>query len=231
MMKTLCNFTFGTAMAAIFTFSGLQQGEATVFVSGWTVVDNSFSADPAGNYGETGTWNNDTFNVQWAPNHRYAGTTAGPATSTANWTFLGLTPGIFAVAVSYSWDHNRPIDAPYSINGGTTLGTDLFLVSQDVSTPATGPPTLSGVNFETLTTTYVQTSGTLVVTLSNVSADSPGAQFVIADAVAIQRLADLPPASVPEPTTYAMSLIGLVGLGLFVWRSRRAASLARSILI
>jgi len=35
--------------------------------------------------------------------------------------------------------------------------------------------------------------------------------------------AEAPPAGVPEPSTYALGLIGLAGLGLFAWRRRRVA--------
>jgi hypothetical protein len=32
---------------------------------------------------------------------------------------------------------------------------------------------------------------------------------------------DAPPAGVPEPSTYALGLIGLAGLGLVIWRRRK----------
>jgi hypothetical protein len=208
-------------LALLVVGHSLQEARATVIVSGWTVIDNSFANDAQGTYTEAGTWNIDFFNAQWGTDHRYAATTPGVNTHTATWNFLGLTSGIYEVAVSYSWDHNRPNNAPYSINGGTTLGVDLFSVSQDVSTPPSGVPTLSdggAVPFQTLTSTYALTGSSLAVVLGSNAA--PG-EFVIADAVAIRRAGDLPVAADPAPEPASVALWSLLCLAAVAYGAVR----------
>jgi parallel beta-helix repeat protein len=99
------------------------------------------------------------------------------ADATANWTFTGLTPGYYQVAVTYASGSPYYNEAPYSVLGdnGQPLGT----VSVDQgSLPSGGWYALPG--------TFSITGNTLAVSLSDKIGNT--SDHVNADAVRIQRI-------------------------------------------
>jgi parallel beta-helix repeat protein/VCBS repeat-containing protein len=119
----------------------------------------------------------------------HVGSTAADAT--ANWTFTGLTPGLYQVAVTYAsgtyYDgsayHYYYWDAPYTVLGdkGVSLGTTY--IYQD-SAPSSFKD--AGVNWQSLPGLFGISGTTLTVSLS----DDVGGNYdnINADAVRIQRI-------------------------------------------
>lgn len=112
-------------------------------------------------------------------------TFAGPGsgTETATWTFSGLTPGLYRVSTTWSPDPNRATNAPFTVfDSSSPLGT--VLVNQEVA-----PDDLfdAGSFWEDLGSSFAITSDTLAVWLTDLADE-----FVIADAIRIERVGDLP---------------------------------------
>jgi hypothetical protein len=104
---------------------------------------------------------------------------AGTGTETANWSFTGLTAGVFKVSVTYSIHPNRATNAPFTVlNGAISLGT--ILVDQEL---APNDFFAGGAGWRYLGN-FAITGTTLNVSLSNLANE-----YVIADAVRIERLA------------------------------------------
>ncbi len=112
----------------------------------------------------------------------------GAGDDVASWTFAGLNPGQYAVAVTWTHDHNRASDAPFSVLDGGTLVAASEL-NQQV------PPSefeADGVYWNTLDVVTI-VGDTLVVQLSD-AADGR----LNADAVRILRVGDLPAGPVAQ---------------------------------
>ncbi|MCI0463286.1 MAG: DUF1800 family protein, partial [Gemmataceae bacterium] len=103
----------------------------------------------------------------------------GSGTNTASWTFAGLAPGQYRVAVTWPEATNQASNAPFTVLDGTTaLAT--VAVNQRVA-----PATFSdgGTPFHDLGTIFRITGTTLTVRLTN---QANG--IVVADAARIQRV-------------------------------------------
>ena len=112
--------------------------------------------------------------------HRYSA--AGDGSDTATWTF-SVTPGEYRVSASWTGGRNRATDAPFTVtDGANPLATVLKNQKQK-------PDDFSGVglSWEDLGGTYAITGTTLRVSLSNAAN-----QYVIADAVRVERVGELP---------------------------------------
>jgi hypothetical protein len=91
---------------------------------------------------------------------------AGNGSSTANWAFAGLTPGIYSVQATWPAYSNRASNAPYTVSeNGTTLGS--YTVNQLVA--PSGATDGSGVPWQPLETIVVNPGGTVNVQLSNLA--------------------------------------------------------------
>ena len=104
----------------------------------------------------------------------------GDGAAVATWT-VPVTPGVYDIAVSWSQQPNRATDAPYSVYDDGTL-LDSAQVNQELV-----PSDFSdlGVSWHRIGT-YSVLGGEIVVTLGN-----DANEFVIADAVRVERIADL----------------------------------------
>ncbi len=109
----------------------------------------------------------------------------GDGSGAASWSFT-VTPGQYKVAATWAAHPNRATNAPYEVYDGVT-DLDTVPVNQRVA-----PDDFSdrGAAWETLGTFTIR-GGTLLVELSD-NADG----LLIADAVRIERLGDLPPAQI-----------------------------------
>jgi hypothetical protein len=109
---------------------------------------------------------------------------------TATWNFTGLTPGVYRVSATWSEFSNRATDAPFSIDGGSAI-----LVNQELAPAADAVE--GGSNFQDLSVSHTVTGTTLTVSLTDVGAN----QYVIADAIRIERLSPLMAAGAQPPSS------------------------------
>jgi hypothetical protein len=112
---------------------------------------------------------------------------AANAGNTATWTFTGLTTGAYQVSATWTPHANRATNSPFSIFDGSALrGT--VLVNQELA-PVVGV-TESGTDFQHLGQFNIA-GDTLIVKLTDVGTNG----YVLADAMRIERLGDIPAAS------------------------------------
>ena len=115
---------------------------------------------------------------------------AGTGSKVATWTFT-VTPGLYQVAATWVAQSNRATNSPFTVADGTTaLGT--VAVNQQL---APTDFTDQGVGWKTLGS-FTISGNTLVVTLTNAAN-----QYVVADAIRIQKIANQPVAAVFDGTT------------------------------
>jgi hypothetical protein len=114
-------------------------------------------------------------------------TDPGDGSRIATWTFPAA-PGQYRVAATWSDHANRATNAPFSVLDGSMLLTTV-LVNQQL--PPAGLPPDAGSNWFPLGGTLLVTGNSVVVRVTNAANG-----FVIADAVRLERLGDLP--SAPE---------------------------------
>jgi len=101
----------------------------------------------------------------------------------AQWTFSGLTPGTYRVSATWTPNANRATNAPYTIyNGAASAATVLSTVTVNQELAPVGG-TFSGATFQDLVASAVITGTTLTVRLA-----SNANEFVIADAIRIERI-------------------------------------------
>ncbi|MEX2175037.1 MAG: choice-of-anchor D domain-containing protein [Pirellulaceae bacterium] len=125
---------------------------------------------------------------------------AGSGAEVARWT-ANVTPGRYQVAVTWYTDPNRATDAPFSVlSGGANLGTVRVNQEQQPADFTDG-----GVSWKSLGIFDI-TGADLVVALSNAANE-----FVIGDAVRIERIGDLAPA--PTDAAAADALFSDFGAG------------------
>jgi hypothetical protein len=107
----------------------------------------------------------------------------GTGRDVAAWSFT-VTPGVYRVATTWTPHANRAPDAPYTVNdGGRALGTvrvDQRQAPADFSE--------AGVGWHHIGQPFQITSSTLLVRLT----DAARGTVVVADAVRIERISDLP---------------------------------------
>ena len=107
---------------------------------------------------------------------------ASNGSETATWQFDDLIPGVYQIAATWSPNHNRATNAPYSIFDGNVEANSLLstaMVNQELAPDDFDD---SGANWEVISTATV-TGNRLSVQLTN-----KANQFVIADAVRIERI-------------------------------------------
>ncbi len=171
-----------------FTVKGVVAGQqiiddtAASFAGSWNVVSGS------GGYGGS-----------------YHTAQGGTGSSTATWSFTGLTPGNYRVSVTYKTQPNvvQATNAPFTVTSGANTVT--VAVNQEI--PA-GDLADQNTFWEDLATTFaVDNSGTLTVQLTNAANE-----FVTADAVRIERLVD-PQVQVLNGSSVVADGSGLVDIG------------------
>lgn len=117
----------------------------------------------------------------------------GTGTTTASWTFTNLPPGQYRVHASWTGIFLNATNAPFTVFDGTTaVGT--VLANQEVASSGFN---WSNTNWKELGTFDI-TGNTIRVTLTNAANDR-----VVADAVRVERIGDLP---APEGASAASSL-------------------------
>jgi subtilisin family serine protease len=107
---------------------------------------------------------------------------AGSGSDAATWTFT-MTPGVYRVSATWTTHANRATNAPFTVfDGATALST--VLINQELA-----PNDLNdqGASWEDIGT-FTITDTTLVVRLTD-----NANEFVIADAIRIARIGELPP--------------------------------------
>jgi hypothetical protein len=113
---------------------------------------------------------------------------AGNGTTVARWS-ANVTPGQYRVAVSWSPQSNRATNSPYTVyDGSTSLGA--VAVNQQLS-PADF--SAAGIGWKSLGTFNITGSSMSVALGDNAN------NYVIADAVHIERIGDLPTTPPPQP--------------------------------
>lgn len=113
--------------------------------------------------------------------HYVENTNRGEDFSTASWTFSGLTPGTYEVAMTWDSFGNYATNAPVNAYDGATLLSSTT-VSQNVQ--PTADYTEGGEPFEIIFASVTITGTELRIEITN----EGGNQFVIADAVRIVEL-------------------------------------------
>ena len=104
-----------------------------------------------------------------------------PANATATWTF-NVTPGQYEVWVTWQQSPNRAVNAPFTVNDGTTVLANLAV--DETQTP-TGYYDSTGFSWNSLGERFQVNGTTLTISLSNQGVNS--SQFVVADAVRINK--------------------------------------------
>jgi hypothetical protein len=113
----------------------------------------------------------------------------GTGSRTARWTY-SIEPGIFRVSATWQASANRVTDAPFEVLWGNDGGALTSLHTQALDqTQAPNDLSDSGAVWEDLGSTHTITGTTLVVELTD---DATGPGVVIADAIRVERVADLP---------------------------------------
>jgi hypothetical protein len=106
----------------------------------------------------------------------------GTGTTTATWTFTSLPPGQYRVHASWTANVTNATNAPFTVfDGVTEVGT--VLANQEVASSGLN---WSSTNWKELGTFDI-TGDTIRVTLTNAANDR-----VVADAVRVERIGDLP---------------------------------------
>ncbi len=147
-------------------------------------------------YSSSGAW---TIHPVGGFQSDYQYSTSGPGNDVANWTF-SVTPGRYRIAATWFAHPNRATNAPFRIfNGSTLLNT--VNINQE-STPNDFND--SGAAWENLAGPYDISASTLVVRL----ADNAN-EYVIADAIRIERVGDL----VVEPEIAVSDESGILANG------------------
>lgn len=118
---------------------------------------------------------------------------AAPATGssnpqTATWTFTALQQGRYRVFATWVAAGNRATNAPFSVE---TTGTSETVRLDQTRAPIT---LIRGTYWQDFGNDYLVTGNQLKVTLSNTAANG----YVIADAVRLERVGDLPTTSLPN---------------------------------
>ena len=123
-------------------------------------------------------------------NNSIKSSAAGSGADVATWTFTDLAAGQYQVSATWAAHANRATDAPYRILDGTT---EVFstTVNQEITPLADAVD--AGRTFQNLGGVVTINSGTLVVQLSD-----DANQYVIADAVRIEKIVALPAAAAAE---------------------------------
>jgi len=110
----------------------------------------------------------------------------GSGTQAATWTFSGLSPGQYLVSVTWQAYTNRTVDAPYAVLDGSTELATVRVNQREV--PADFFE--DGQWWQELGGPYELTGDTLVVRLSDLA--GPSGSYLVADAVRVERVGDLP---------------------------------------
>ncbi len=154
------------------------------------ILDDSQSGQ---GFSETGTW------TQWAVqgggyDNTHSTAPGGDGSTTATWSFTNLTPGYYEVWATWVQAPNRASNSPFSVFDNTTLLATVPIKQ----TLAPNGYYEQGFSWSSLGELYAITSGTLVVKLTNAVA---AGSYVVADAIRVNRLGDLPSGGNSSSTT------------------------------
>lgn len=136
--------------------------------------------DGAAGYSNVGEWT--VHPAGYLGDNRYSA--AGTGADRAEWTFTGLASGMYRVSATWPPHVNRATNSPFTVFDGS-MSLKTVLVNQEL---APNDFTAAGANWEDLGAFYAIASGTLTVRLTDAANE-----YVIADAIRIERLGDIPP--------------------------------------
>jgi hypothetical protein len=120
---------------------------------------------------------------------------AGGGAQEAHWSFA-VSPGQYRISATWSAHANRATDAPFTVfNGSNPFPT--VVINQE---QAPNDLVDAGANWEFLGGILNITAGTLVVRLTDLANE-----YVIADAIRVERVGDLPPQTPDAPSLASMS--------------------------
>jgi hypothetical protein len=112
---------------------------------------------------------------------------AGAGAGLAKWSFSGLAPGKYRVAVTWEAYTNRPLDATYTVHDGATTLAAVQVNQQQ----APAGFVQNGILWQDLGATFSVTGEGLFVELSDLV--TPASSYLIADAVRVERVGALAP--------------------------------------
>lgn len=142
------------------------------------IIDNS---DPGFSI-VSGTWGTGLVGYKDSSNRWNA---AGTGTEIAEWTFGGLTPGLYRVSATWVEAASRATDSPFTIVDFGVRTFNSVRINQEL---APNDFNDAGAAWEDLGGLYPITSTSLVVRLTDAADD-----YVIADAIRVERVGNLPP--------------------------------------
>jgi len=108
---------------------------------------------------------------------------AGLGGQQAHWNFTNLTPGLYRISATWTPDPNRSTFVLYTVLNGVTPLSPVF-VNQQLSPAGFSD---AGASWQDLGGLYAVSTGSVTIRLDNV-----GNGYIIADAIRIERLDDLP---------------------------------------
>ncbi|MDB5390552.1 MAG: choice-of-anchor domain, partial [Planctomycetaceae bacterium] len=119
---------------------------------------------------------------------------------TATYTFTGLQPGTYQIAVSYQAGKDRATNASFTISG-TGLADQTVLVNQKVAPNSFTTNTSGTTAWQIISASFgsISANGTITVKLTSAGANG----YVIADAVRIEQVA--PPEGMSQPAANPVS--------------------------
>jgi PEP-CTERM motif len=204
---------FGTAVIALCGFSAAPSHAAIFFDSFEIPTSTGITyggTDSAGAVFGNGTGlqrNGSAFNYAAAPD----GVQTAHIQSTGSFTetVTGLVAG-----QTYDLSFYYAARSGYGVDGLTVSDNSGTLFS---STPASSSWVLENVNFQAVANNDVLTFGGTTPQTLNAAEDPAGDFNVGVDAVRVS--------AVPEPSTWAMMILGFAGIGLMAYRRSRKSSL------
>ncbi|WP_435011876.1 S8 family serine peptidase (plasmid) [Tundrisphaera lichenicola] len=114
---------------------------------------------------------------------------AGTGAESASWSFGDLAPGRYRVSVTWVEYSNRASDAPYTVIVDGAAGPTLTIDQRQAPVGFSE----GGRLWQDLGGSFDVTGGSLLVRLSDLA--GPAGSYLVADAVRVERIADLPPAA------------------------------------
>ena len=189
------------ASAAVFT-ENFDGGAGSFALTGSALILDSIAYQGAGGTGDTGTGKFLSFGAGQQPDDGIA------LTST------GLTVGqTYVLSFQYG---------SFSVDSFRTQSLDVFV--NDLATPFKHIDTASSSSnlaalFNTYTYTFTASSSSVALKFADASADTHNVDGLI-DNVSIAFAEDRAVGAVPEPSTWAMMILGFMGVGFMAYRRK-----------
>jgi hypothetical protein len=198
--------------------NGLGQIDNSTVATGWTSGDSynfvmtDGNVGSSGDYGGLSLWTQTTAGNGWdglaAHGGNFVALDGAFRTGPVSQNITGLTIGkTYTLSYSYAFGQQNGFDGPTTQHLTTTLGNDYSSVTTDYANPNHG---FSGW---TDVTTKIKASSTSETLSFLAYGNIPVPPFALVSNVSLI-------ASVPEPATWTMMIVGLGGLGALARRRR-----------